>query len=192
MPQSQFQRVVSQLGITSIAAGSPQAKGRIERVWGTLQDRLVKEMRLAQIFTIDQANTFIPGFIRCYNERFACKPADPNTAWVQMEPNTDLDYYFCAKESRIVRSDHTIAWHGKTLQIVPGSRSRCLAGASINVHQTPEADIFLYDGKRRLQFCCLPSVSKKAAQVRPKAVTKQPDSKALARRRAWLFAHPAA
>ena len=191
-PQSQFQRVLSELGITSIAAGSPQAKGRIERVWRTLQNRLVKEMRLAQVSTIEQANAFMPGFINRYNKRFGREPADQNTAWVKMEPNTDLDYYFCARESRIVRSDHTIAWQGKTLQITLDSRSRSLASVAVNVHQTPEGDILLYDGKRRLQYRCLPSLYRKPTQAKPRPTARTPDPSALARRRAWLFAQSAA
>ncbi len=73
-PQSQIQRVMEQLGITSIPALSPQAKGRIERLWQTFQDRLIKEMRLAGIDSLEQANAFLETFIPAYNERFA-KPA---------------------------------------------------------------------------------------------------------------------
>jgi transposase len=109
-PMSQFQRVLSELGIASIASGSPQAKGRVERLWGVLQDRLVKEMRLEGIGTIEEANDFLPGFIRRYNTRFAVKATDPEPAWVEVDPEMDLAYYFCARESRTVRSDHTLVW----------------------------------------------------------------------------------
>jgi hypothetical protein len=192
-PVSQFQRVLDELGISSIPASSPQAKGRVERLWGVLQDRLVKEMRLEGISAIEDANAFLPGFIRRYNRRFAVRAAEPESAWVKMEPRTDLAYYFCTKESRVVRSDHTISWYGRTLQILPGSRDRCLAGASVNVHVTPENDVFIYDGKRRLDYRSVLSVAKRrpsGASVHPKR--KQPDAEGLARRRAWLFAEPVA
>lgn len=189
-PQSQFQRVMSELGITSIAARSPQAKGRVERLWKTLQDRLVKEMRLAGIDSIEQANAFLSGFIRRYNKRFAKQPRDPQSAWVKLEPRTDLAYYFSTKESRVVRADHTISWLGKTLEILPDSRNTCLAGKTINVHITPEAELLLYDGKKRLQHRGIqPLVQPKAMQKARVAAKKMqpPDPASLARRRAWLY-----
>jgi hypothetical protein len=69
-PMSQLQRVMDELGIESIPAHSPQAKGRVERLWGVLQDRLVKEMRAAGICSLEEANPFLPGFIDRYNKRF--------------------------------------------------------------------------------------------------------------------------
>ena len=191
-PQSQFQRVVSELGIVSIPAGSPQAKGRIEHTWGTLQDRLVKEMRLARISTMEQANLFLADFVCSYNKRFGQEAADPQTAWVKMEPQTDIAYYFSAKESRVVRADHTIAWLGQTLQILPSAREKSLAGTSIDVHVTPEGELFLYDGKRRLEYHKITSPPKQTADRKPAARTSKPRPENLAKRRAWLFAKPAA
>ena len=75
-PQSQLQRIMSELGCQSIAASTPQAKGRIERLWRTLQDRLVKELRAAGVNTLEEANAYLPGFLARYNERFAKEPAD--------------------------------------------------------------------------------------------------------------------
>jgi len=134
-PQSQFQRVLGELGITSIPAHSPQAKGRVERLWGILQDRLVKEMRLEGIHSIEQANAFLPGFILRYNKRFAKEPQDPQSAWVKLRPRTDLAYYFSAKKTRVVRADHTISWLGKTLEILPDSRTE-------NVKHSETASVF--------------------------------------------------
>lgn len=192
-PMSQFQRVLSELGIASIPSGSPQAKGRVERLWGVLQDRLVKEMRLDGISTIEDANAFLPGFIRKYNRRFAVRASEPESAWVKMEPRTDLAYYFCVKESRVVRSDHTISWYGRILQILPGSRDRCLVGAPVHVHVTPEDEVFIYDGKRRLDYRIVPLVQRQlSSRASTSAKTKEPDANARAKRRAWLFAQSAA
>ena len=189
-PQSQFQRALAELGVASIAARSPQAKGRIERLWGTLQDRLVKEMRLKGINSLEQANAFLQGFIRRYNKRFAKQPRDSQSAWVKLEPRTDLAYYFSAKESRVVRADHTISWIGRTLEILPDSRNTCLAGKTINVHITPEAELLLYDDKKRLQHRAIqppvqPKATQKARVAAKKTQTQDPAS--LARRRAWLY-----
>ena len=76
IPQSQIQRLLSELGIESIPAHSPQAKGRVERLWGTLQDRLTKELRLAGISSLEEANAFLPGFIEHFNAHFAKPPRD--------------------------------------------------------------------------------------------------------------------
>lgn len=187
-PQSQFQRILKELGVASIAAHSPQAKGRVERLWGTLQDRLVKEMRLESISSIEQANVFLPGFIRRYNRRFSHKPRDPHSAWVKLEPGTDLACYFCTKESRVVRQDHTISWLGNTLEILPGSRPTCLAGKTINVHITPEQELFLYHDRKRLQHRVIQPNVRVVQQARQSAhQAKPPDPAALARRRAWLY-----
>ena len=189
-PQSQFQRVLGELGITSIPAHSPQAKGRVERLWGTLQDRLVKEMRLEGINSLEQANAFLPGFILRYNKRFAKEPRDPQSVWVKLRSRTDLAYYFSTKESRVVRADHTVSWLGKTLEILPDSRNTCLARKTISVHITPEAELFLYDDKKRLQYRVIQPESR-PKEVQPVKVAAQkthlPDPAALARRRAWLY-----
>ena len=85
-PMSQIQRIMAELGIESIPAYSPQAKGRIERLWGTLQDRLTKELRLAGITTLEQANAFLPGFIERYNARFAKPPPTPTAPGCRCPP----------------------------------------------------------------------------------------------------------
>jgi transposase len=190
-PMSQFQRLLTELGIASIAANSPQAKGRVERLWGVLQDRLVKEMRLAGISSIEEANALLPQFIRRYNRRFSVTAADAQSAWVKMETRVDMAYYFCAKESRVVRSDYTISWHGRIFQITADSRDRPLARESVNIHRTPENEVFLYDRKRRLNYRIVPSVQR---QPLPKASRKSqtPNPEGLAKRRGWLFAETAA
>jgi len=90
-PMSQIQRVMAELGIESIPAYSPQAKGRIERLWGTLQDRLTKELRLAGMTTLEAANAWLPGFIERDNARFAKAPQDPHSAWVPLPEDLDIN-----------------------------------------------------------------------------------------------------
>lgn len=128
---SQFQRVAAALGIESIAALSPQAKGRIERLWRTLQDRLTKELRLAGIRTLAEANDFLPSFIARYNTRLAQPAQDARGAWRALGEGADLHYYFSTCETRQVRRDHTIAWLGRTLQLVPGKDEPSLSSKTV-------------------------------------------------------------
>jgi transposase len=151
-PMSRLQRVMAELGIESIAAYSPQAKGRIERLWSTLQDRLTKELRLADSTTLDAANAFLPGFIERYNARFGRPPADPQSAWVPLPADLDFNYYFAIRETRVVRADYCIRFDGQLLQIRPGPDDRSLAAQRISVHVGPAGDIHLYDGKHRLSY----------------------------------------
>ena len=122
-PMSQVQRVMAELGIESIAAYSPQAKGRIERLWSTLQDRLTKELRLAGVTTWEAANAFLPGFIERYNGRFVQAPQDPQSAWVPLPADLDFPYYFAVRETRTVRADHCIRFAGQLLQLLPGPKT---------------------------------------------------------------------
>lgn len=78
---TQFSQAVSELGISLSFARSPQAKGRIERLWGTLQDRLTMELRLRQVSTLEEANRVLPELIEKYNARFAVEPAEPESAY---------------------------------------------------------------------------------------------------------------
>jgi transposase len=188
-PMSQIQRVMAELGIESIVAYSPQAKGRIERLWGTLQDRLTKELRLAGITTLEAANAFLPGFIARYNARFAQAPQDPHSAWVPLPEDLDLNYYFAIRETRKVRADHCISFAGQLLQLLPGPHDPSLVDQRITVHVVPEGDIHLYHGKRPIACRPLTAPEAKPAQPAAKAVRppKPVDPQAAARRRGWLF-----
>lgn len=104
---------MKELGIQVIHAYSPQAKGRVENLFGTFQDRLVKEMRLAGIKDIEGANRFLEGYIPIYNKRFNVAPK-LNTDLHRTSPGNDkLDSILCTKEDRIVRKDSTIRYKNK-------------------------------------------------------------------------------
>jgi len=188
-PMSQIQRVMAELGIESIPAHSPQAKGRVERLWGTLQDRLTKELRLAGITTLEAANAFLPGFIARYNARFAKAPQDPQSAWVPLPTDLDINYYFAIRETRKVRADHCISFAGRCYQLLPDPQTSSLVNQWITVHRVPEGDIYLYHGKRRLayQAFAAPAVAppQSPSQASPPVAPVVP--KSTARQRAWLF-----
>jgi transposase len=190
-PRSQIQRIMAELGMESIPAYSPQAKGRIERLWGTLQDRLTKELRLAHITTLEQANAFLPGFMERYNARFAQPPQDPESAWVPLPADLDLAYYFAIREPRKVGRDHCLRFAGRCWQLLPDRQDPSLVERSVNVHRVPEGEIYLYHGKRRVAY--------QAFVAPPVALSQPPSEVALpaapvvrqstARQRAWLFGH---
>jgi hypothetical protein len=187
-PMSQIQRLLADLGIESIPAYSPQAKGRVERLWGTLQDRLVKELRLAGSQTLEAANAFLPGFLARYNARFAKVPADPQSAWRALPAEFDWAYHFSARQTRKVRSDHCLRWLGATLQLQVRAGEPILAGKTVSVHELPEGTICVYDGQRRLAYRRVeePLPAAPVVVLAPPQ-TKAPSRHASARQRAWLF-----
>ena len=113
-PQSQFERSLSELGVKMIHAHSPQAKGRIERLFGTFQDRVIKEMRLAGISTMEEANRFLGGYLPIYNRRFAVKAAEATDLHRPIPKGSDLNRVLCIKTERALRNDFTVA-HNRTL-----------------------------------------------------------------------------
>ncbi|MCF6092942.1 hypothetical protein L1765_02890 [Microaerobacter geothermalis] len=88
---SQFGQALKELGVTHIKATTPQAKGRIERLFQTLQDRWVVELRLRGINTVEEANKILPELIEDHNQKFAVEPRDPEAAFVPLEPGQSLD-----------------------------------------------------------------------------------------------------
>lgn len=123
-PMSQFERALNELGVRVIHAHSPQAKGRIERLFGTLQDRLVKEMRLRGISTRDEANAFLQEYLVTYNRRFQVTPANKADVHVKPGRGVNLDQYLCLKAKRAVRNDNTVAHNKQLYQITQSVRSR--------------------------------------------------------------------
>lgn len=116
-PLSQFERALEELGVELIHAGSPQAKGRVERLFGILQDRLIKEMRLAGIKTKEEANAFLERYLPIYNRKFSVLAANATDAHVRLPGTLNLDRYLCIKTERTVRNDHTIGHNGKLYQL---------------------------------------------------------------------------
>jgi len=116
-PLSQFARAVNELGVNVIYADSPQAKGRIERLFNTFQNRLIKEMRLKCIKTIKQANTFLKYYLPVYAKRFSVMPFNDTDLHRPVSQNIDLNAVFCVKTIRALRNDFTVAHNGKLYQI---------------------------------------------------------------------------
>jgi transposase len=126
-------RVLAELGIGYIRARSPQAKGRIERLWRTLQDRLIAELRLRGIATLAAANAFLPLFITDYNRRFARPPVDPTPAW--RRPPRDLALVLSCRYPRTVAHDNTVRLGPRWLQLPPGPGGRSWAGTRVELRE---------------------------------------------------------
>jgi transposase len=131
-PTTEVGRGLEELGITLILAGSPQAKGRIERLWGTFQDRLVSELRLARAKTQQQAQAVLERYLPLHNRRFS-KPATAQPAWRSATP-TQIQRALCFKEHRTVANDNTITFDGVLFQIPKKSPYRSYAHKRIDVH----------------------------------------------------------
>lgn len=146
---TQFGRALEQLGITFIAAQSPQAKGRIERLWGVLQDRLTSELRLAGACDLDSANRVLRRFVADYNRRFARSPREAAKAWRPAPEN--LERICCFTHDRIVSNDNVVQWEGQRFQIAPQPRRFSFAGAKVQLHQALNGRVALYYQNTRLE-----------------------------------------
>ena len=108
---------MNELGVNVIYADSPQAKGRIERLFNTFQNRLIKEMRLKGIKTIREANNFLKHYLPIYAERFAVVPANDTDLHRPFPEGASLDAVFCVKTIRVLRNDFTVAHNSKLYQV---------------------------------------------------------------------------
>ena len=116
-------------------AHSPEAKGRVERMNGTFQDRLVAELRLADTATLAEANEVLACFLLRFNERFGVPAAQAGSAYRPVDPVLDLGGVLCIKERRRVARDNTVQYHGRTLQLFPGTERPSYARAHVEVQE---------------------------------------------------------
>lgn len=145
---TQVGRALDVLGIEHIPAYSPQARGRSERMFATLQDRLAKELKLAGITTIEAADRFIREvYLPAHNARFAKPPALPETAFVPADP-TQLREILCAQHERIVARDNTITYAGRRLQLPESPLRAHYVKARVVVRDYPDGTFALFHGPR--------------------------------------------
>lgn len=179
VPLTQFGRALSELGINHIPARSPQAKGRIERLWGTLQSRLVIELRLAGISTLEEANAFLPGFIKRFNQRFAVTPANPEAAYGPCPPSDMLEQILSWRQERKASRGSSISYLGHTYQLVD-SNGRVVPlrpGAAVEVLTHLDGSLSaLYGGNRYLlrQLTQLPKMTAEEPKKNPVSRAHKP------------------
>lgn len=123
-PLSQFVRAAKELGTNVIHANSPQAKGRIERLFGTFQDRLIKEMRLKGIKSIEEGNRFLEGYLSVYAKRFGVAPSNDSDLHRPLPKTIDIDKILCKKTEHALRNDFTIVHNKKFYQIENNIRAK--------------------------------------------------------------------
>ena len=147
---TQVGRALAHLGIEHIAAYSPEARGRSERAFRTLQDRVPKELRLAGITTVEGANTWLrETYIADYNAAFAIEPLEEGSAFVADTAGVWRET-LCVIEERVVGKDNTIAWEGRRLQIPPSRLRPHFVRAHVRVHAYPDGTIAVFLGPHRL------------------------------------------
>jgi transposase len=143
---TQVGRALQALEIEVIYALSPQAKGRVERLWGTLQDRLVSELRLAGTTTAQEANAVLEAFRPDHNRRFAIPAADATLAWRAVRRGTDLDRICSFHYEATVLNDNTVRLAGLVIDVPPGPRKRSYAGVRIELRQFLDGSWRVYLG----------------------------------------------
>jgi transposase len=143
-------RAFAELGIGSIAAHSPQAKGRVERLWGTLQDRLVSELRIAKVDDRDGANTYLAGYLSRHNRRFTVPAVDPEPAWRKLPKGSRIDRVCCFKYRRTVARDGTVRAGATILQLPAKKNGRSRAGQEVELHVRLDGRMVIWDGERDL------------------------------------------
>ncbi|MEO7862321.1 MAG: ISNCY family transposase [Nitrospirales bacterium] len=168
-PTSQFGRALDELGVELIPAHSPQAKGRVERLFKTFQDRVIKEMRLADVSTLDAANQFLRGYLPIYNQRFAVPPAQATDLHRPKRAGGDLNRILCIKTTRCLRRDWTVAHHGQLYQVRTNVRA-----THVMVEERVDGTMRITHHGRPLDYHAIPARPERVAEPPKAQVTRRP------------------
>lgn len=173
--KTQFQRAMTSLGVECIEAGSSQAKGRVENFFGTLQDRLIKEMRLKDISTIEKANKYlIEEFIPNYNKKFAVVPRKNGNlhSLLKKEKMKELPSIFSRHNFRVTTNDFTIHFNNLTIQLTEKQPCNVYPKDKITVETHVDGNIYLRSNKKYLNFKILDKLPEKLNQNIPWVLAK--------------------
>lgn len=182
--ETQFSRAASELGIECIHAHSPQAKGRVERANQTLQDRLIKEMRLAGISDMDSANAWIPTYIKDFNKRFAVKPKDATDAHLAYSgTRVELSRILSVQVAKTLSKNLSCQHENQLLQVSTTGKGLGLRGAQVTIHEHFNGTLELLWGERKLTHSMMDKPQRQSPIVDGKSVNAQVD-KAIAKRSA--------
>jgi len=147
-PKTQLGRILDELGINSIPANSPQAKGRVERLWGTFQDRLVSELRLVGASNENEANHFLKEFLPDYNRRFTVQAKEPGSAYRQPKSDFKADQVFCYKYNRVVGIDNVVRFGQTRIQILPSAQRYNYARCRVEIQAgLDDTLVIFYEGQ---------------------------------------------
>ena len=165
--ETQFGRAMTELGIHIIAARSPQAKGRIERLWGTLQSRLPVEFEVNSIKDLESANSFLQGYIFAFNSELAVEPEERESAFLPLDEGVILDHILCIKETRKLDNGQVFSYKGKSFQIEQSAYSNWIPPkAEITVLTSPY--IGIKASYKNMVFDTKPIAKKYSKQKTPK------------------------
>ena len=186
-PRTQIGRALEELGIEWIPAHSPQAKGRVERCFGTLQDRLVKGLRLAGAGTLEQANAYLQQeFLPGWEGRFTVEPANPTDAHRPLGRQHDLAAILSVVEERVVTNDYTLRYQGKIYQIARADIRGGLRGAQVRVEKRLDGSLAVrFRGRYLAVSVCAPPPPPKPARPRVRTPKNSPPS-SRPRPRGWM------
>jgi transposase len=188
MPPTQIGRALRELNITWIAAHSPQAKGRVERSFDTAQDRLVKEMRVAGVKTLAEANQYlINEFLPWWNRRLTVEPASGDDAHRKLDKQHDLAAILSHVETRQVKSNYTVQFDGKRYVIETGSICTGLRGGTVRVERRLDDTIAIRFGECYLAFRPCTDPVKTVVKAKPESANHAPVKQTAARRKStWM------
>jgi transposase len=186
MPPTQIGRALQELGIVWIAAHSPQAKGRVERSFDTAQDRLVKEMRVAGVKTLEEANQFLSEeFLPWWNDTLTVEPASPDNAHRPLDKTHELQAILSHVETRQVKGDYTVQFEGQRYAIDAGSVVTGLRGATVRVEKRMDGTIAMRFKHRYLKVR-LCAATAKPAMARAQTKPNPPAKRTPARKSQWM------
>jgi len=166
-PETQFERAIGELRVTIIPAYSPQAKGRIERQFRTFQDRLIKEMRLRKIASVEEANKFLEYYLPIYNKRFSVVPREKADLHLPVSKGVNLDRILCIKTNHPLRNDFTVVHEGAWYQIVEHTKCK-----KVFVEERVNGSIKIYAGNKSLQYKQITEIPNKKYQREKKSEIK--------------------
>jgi transposase len=165
IPLSNFGKAMVELNIEHIKANTAQAKGRIERLWGTLQDRLPVELRLLGVKSIDEANRALPGLIARHNERYAVAPADTCSAYTPLDAAVNLEHVFAVRSTRKIDSGSSISYNGALYVPVSDGDAKFNSKVTVEVRETYSGEVFIWHKGRAV---ALKKIEKGVRSVRAK------------------------
>ncbi len=162
---TQFGRALGRLNIDILCANTPAAKGRVERAHLTLQDRLVKELRLRGISDVEAANAFAPEFIADYNRRFARAPRSEHDAHRPLQPSDDLARVFCWQETRLVSKSLTLHYKRVLYVLDPTDAARAARGKAVGIEEREDGSLSFWHGEHELLATAFPKEHRVQGEV---------------------------
>lgn len=174
---TQVGRALGELDIEAIYAMTPQAKGRVERMWGTLQDRLVSELRLENACTLEQADEVLQRFRKAYNQRFGRCAKNQTSAWRKRPEAAEVARICAFSVTRLVHQDHTIRYEGMTIDLTPWRKDRCLAGEQAELRHLLDGTMLVSVKGRKVALIALEAPKLAPTQARRPLPPPRPGKK---------------